>query len=102
MWQLEEGLKFVRELQSVVKAVNYHVAIGGGVVNNGHSDKDLDLYFLPMDNGIVSVPARLANMLRVLWGDSTSLSETYDDKNSAYKDKLKFIVNGKRIDAFIC
>lgn len=56
MWTLSEGLEVVRGIQQPIRAYGYHVAIGGGVVNKGQSDKDLDLYFLPM-NGASTPPA---------------------------------------------
>lgn len=48
MWTLEDGLAVVRSLQPLTRQFNYHLALGGGVLNNGASDKDLDLYFLPL------------------------------------------------------
>lgn len=50
MWTLEEGLKYVRAWQQDAEFLGYHIAIGGGVLNNGSSLKDLDLYFLPLTN----------------------------------------------------
>lgn len=47
MWTLNQALELVRRIQPLVRPFNYHIAIGGGVLNNGHSDKDLDLYFIP-------------------------------------------------------
>jgi hypothetical protein len=50
MWTLDNGLALVRAIQPKIRQFNYHVAIGGGVVNRGFSTKDLDLYFLPMQD----------------------------------------------------
>lgn len=47
MWTLEQGLTLVRHLQPLIRPTSYHVALGGGVLNKGYSDKDLDLYFIP-------------------------------------------------------
>lgn len=48
VWTLAEGLDLVRILQPKLRALDYHVVIGGGVINKGVSTKDLDLYLLPV------------------------------------------------------
>lgn len=47
MWTLDEALALIRKMQPEIRRFNYHVALGGGVLNKGRSDKDLDLYFIP-------------------------------------------------------
>jgi hypothetical protein len=113
MWTLESGLAQVRLIQQPIRAFGYHVAIGGGVVNAGQSNKDLDLYFLPM-------PLPNANGLRTyltqLWGPAYCLGGGPDgagfvrpaDVNFAYPPDPVW-VNGRftyrpadrRIDIFI-
>lgn len=60
-WTLDDAIKLIREHQSEVNSVNYYLALAGGVLNNGHSDKDLDILVVPM---IVS--ARPVNIYRKL------------------------------------
>jgi hypothetical protein len=50
MWNLDEALELIRELQPKVRELGYHVLLGGGVLNEGKSDKDLDLFFIPLNN----------------------------------------------------
>ena len=50
MWTLQEALQLIRDLQPQLKPLHYHVALGGGVLNKGTSQKDLDLYLLRFDN----------------------------------------------------
>ena len=71
------------------------------MLNNGSSTKDLDLYFLPLDNG-----KDYDGLKRWLdWEIGVGVSIT--DPNypptpgSVYRYKLKYDVNGKRIDVFI-
>ena len=47
-WYMPDALLFVRALQATVWPLQHHVALGGGVVNHGYSDKDLDVYVLPL------------------------------------------------------
>ncbi|MGE3341548.1 MAG: hypothetical protein AB7J46_06665 [Candidatus Altimarinota bacterium] len=65
MWTLDQGLSVVRDLQPNVKKLGYHLCLGGGVLNNGESTKDIDLYFLPLDNAEYPVDSEgLLNMLQ--------------------------------------
>lgn len=47
-WYLADALLVVRELQAALWPLGWHVALGGGVLNHGYSDHDLDLYVLPI------------------------------------------------------
>lgn len=79
-WRLDEGLKLIRALQGRVKEFGYHIALGGSVLNNGDSEKDLDLYFLPFDNLNVSKEdtTGLLSWLTALWGEPWTLG-AYSD-----------------------
>lgn len=107
MWTLDDGLATVRAVQTTTRHFHYHLAIGGGVVNRGESKKDLDLYFLPLDDGNRRVPADLLKHLEGLWGKSEPIGDpdygggAETKVASAYAFKVKFQVGGRRIDAFI-
>jgi hypothetical protein len=101
MWGLDDALTLIRGLQPKVRQFNYHVALGGGVLNTGMSFKDLDIYFLPLD-GEASNPLRLLQWLQTQWGDATDLSGEEYMESSSYTKKVKFVLkDGRRIDAFI-
>lgn len=70
-WTIDEGLKLIRALQPKVRTFGYHIALGGGVLNNGQSHKDLDLYFLPLDNPDIAQENThgLLGWLTTLWGE---------------------------------
>ncbi len=46
-WTIEEGLAFIREHQATANKLNFCLGLGGGVLNNGHSDHDLDVFVMP-------------------------------------------------------
>ena len=50
LWYLADAQLIVRSLQALVWPMGWHIALGGGVLNHGYSDKDLDLYVLPIYN----------------------------------------------------
>jgi hypothetical protein len=102
MWTLDEGLKFVRDIQPVARRFNYHISLGGSVLNYGQSNKDLDVYFLPLDNGCAGEPTALKNWLESKFGLMAPLGgEEYADE-SDYLDKFKlYTLEGKRVDCFV-
>lgn len=69
-WDLEDGLKLVRAIQPEAKKFGYHVALGGSVLNDGLSEKDIDLYFLPFENEKVAKGDQegLLDWLEKIWG----------------------------------
>lgn len=102
MWNLEDALALVRRLQPMTRNYNYHLALGGGVLNKGTSDKDLDLYFLTLDNDKKTDREGLLVTLERIFGKLEHIgSPEYLAKDSAYKAKVKFVNSGKRIDAFV-
>jgi hypothetical protein len=114
MWDLEQGLRVVRALQATTREYNYHLTIGGGVINNGQSNKDLDLYFLPMGGFPNSEskpdPDGMLRCLMRLWGEAVPLANLNTEQYgpSCYKHAVKFTRRGgpqgqipQRIDCFI-
>jgi hypothetical protein len=103
MWTLDEGRAEIARVQQGSREYGYHVALGGGVLNAGQSTKDLDLYFLPLDNDHNQPnPDHLHLWLVSLWGMSQPINDANYPGSTHYKLKLKFqpVVN-KRIDVFI-
>lgn len=130
-WTLDDGISLVRAIQQGCRKYGYHVTIGGGVVNKGTSDKDVDLYFHPLDNGKSSDLSGLMEWLTSMWGEYEPIGSEYEGPASfdtetsffssdplttiqqtvyaiplkrldTYRIKAKFIrTGGDRIDAFI-
>lgn len=46
-WNLEQALYLIRALQPKARLCGYHLLLGGGVLNNGSSNHDLDLVAMP-------------------------------------------------------
>ena len=101
MWTLKEGQAEVTRVQWKVRAYGYHVALGGSVLNDGGSFKDLDIYFLPLDDRILKPdPEGLTKFLTVLWGEGQPIEDDRYGPSLYYIFKLKFFPASKRIDAF--
>ena len=66
VWTYEQAHKVILKLQQDSRSFGYHLCLGGGVLNHGASGKDLDLYFLPLDNdkNIKTNPYTLLHHLR--------------------------------------
>lgn len=47
MWTLDEAVELVRDIWDECAAAGWHLAITGGVLYRGESDKDLDLVAYP-------------------------------------------------------
>lgn len=74
-WKLDEALELIRSLQPKVKTFGFHLCLGGGVLNKGFSEKDLDLYFLSLGKSKEKVKGKeLVEWLEKLWGESQEFS----------------------------
>lgn len=105
-WTLDEALTLIRTLQPETRRFNYHLCLGGGVLNKGTSNKDLDLFFLPMSNGKEADLSGLHEWLCGLWGDGQKLGGDDEgryegDEESDYTLKVKFMYSGLRVDVFV-
>lgn len=104
MWTLEEGLGFVRQIQDASRLFGYHVTLGGGVLNTGSSEHDLDVYMLPMGGFNIdktkSDPKAMIKWMEKFLGAATPLGKEYSGTKPVYATTCKFIVNDKRIDCF--
>jgi hypothetical protein len=46
-WTLENSVELIRILQPLAHQHGYHLALAGGILNKGYSEKDLDVVALP-------------------------------------------------------
>ncbi len=46
-WSMDEALGLIRRIQPDCMENGYYLALGGGVLNKGYSDKNLDLVAMP-------------------------------------------------------
>lgn len=109
MWTFEDAQVLIQKLQPIVRPLGYHVALGGGVLNNRYSDKDLDLYFLPLDSQKTEDLPVLRAQLAVLLGEY--LGEEYPlgfgtpgasyGPHPVYGTRATYIRGSQRTDVFI-
>lgn len=91
VWTIDEARDVVNSIQIPSRRFNYHVALGGGVLNAGESRKDLDLYFLPLDNDKDEPNALgLIRWLTSLWESATPIIGGDYLHTSWYAAKLRF------------
>lgn len=100
VWTMERALVMLRSLQVQIIPTGYHLALGGGVLNKGCSDKDLDVYFLPR-LGETNDTKWLLRILHRNWGSSEKIGTSGGNHDGIYRDKLKFSPKMGRIDAFV-
>jgi hypothetical protein len=101
VWTMSEALELIARLQPASRNYNYHVCLGGGVLNNQRSNKDLDLYFLSLDNGVTDDSDGMLKYLSEQFGAHEPITKAEYAANSMYEHKVKFANGGQRIDAFI-
>lgn len=104
MWNLQEAIQLIRYIQPLVYKTGYHCCLGGGILNKGLSDNDLDLYFLPLESGTNEPEPDRLRLIQELdrLGDCIK-NDDYSDAESFYAVKSIYTYgpNAKRIDAFI-
>jgi hypothetical protein len=69
-WTLDEALKLIRALQPETVKHGYHLTLGGGLLTSDLSDRNLELYFLPLMGGLRACGKELCTYLKYLWGDA--------------------------------
>lgn len=103
MWTLSQAQRLVSELHDVVWDVDYHICVGGSVLYQGSAEKDLDLFFLPL-NGFERRPEDIYNVLDGVFGPLRSLRDSpdYAAGNPWHiQNSYKGSYCGKRVDLFI-
>lgn len=103
VWTKFEARVLISYLQDWSRLFNYHVCLGGSVLNFESSEKDLDIYFLPLSNGKKNKPIALLKQLQFrLNATLETLGNDYPTKNIPYIFKGKLLYKGaKRIDVFV-
>ncbi len=94
-WYLADALILVRELQALAWPNGWHIALGGGVLNHGYSDKDLDLYVLPIYNQPVcldelSILSKLAEVLDATHPDGEPVCSFQGNPHECYTYSVRY------------
>lgn len=104
-WTLEEAQKLIAELEPQVRELDYHTLLGGGVLHDGRSENDLDIWFMPLNGYESNTGAIYDLMVRTFGvGSVRSLRDSPDyDAGEPWhiKEAWKTMYCGKRIDLFV-
>lgn len=111
MWGLSGALEVIRLIQPVVKTFDYHVLLGGGVLNRGFSEHDLDLYFIPFSEQKRPRSVGLRDYLETVLGTeytlggpdvrSEDISKAYPDEPTWVNGRFTYRQGSVRTDVFI-
>lgn len=99
IWALADALKLIRETQATARSFGFHICLGGGVLNRGTSEKDVDLYLLPL----IEVPQNTEGLLASLeigWGPS-EIAFSGGDSQGPYLHKRRYTVDDRKIEVFV-
>jgi hypothetical protein len=99
MIALNTALRLIRETQATAGSFGYHICLGGGVLNRGFSEKDLDLYFLPLIEQPQD-PTRLLESLEIGWGPSDP-AFSGGAAQGPYLHKRRYDILEGRVEVFI-
>lgn len=103
VWDMTSGRALVSRLQTWSRSYGYHVCLGGSVLNKGQSAKDIDIYFLPLNNGNPPAPVNLVRKLQFKLKSVVTpfTSKEYPERELPYILKGKMSYQDKRIDIFV-
>ena len=101
MWTLDAALAFIRQHQDHARACDFNLALGGGVLNNGESAKDLDVIALPR---CARRQPNLIDLMRPMVSSDQSvevIEAGYDDDDMSGRAVYRFYWEGKMIDLIV-
>lgn len=98
MITLDEGLDIARRIEKAIIPAGYHCALGGSVLHQGASNKDLDIFIYP-HNGRELDPLLLRLKLK-LAGLVNEWTCARSDNSADTKTIEGWSYKGQRIDIF--
>lgn len=108
LWYLCDAQLLIRQLQEVAWPLGWHIALGGGVLNHGYSDKDVDIYALPIysqEGKLADELEILSRLIMVLNPEGTMLIDevcsTQAVPHECYHYSVRIANHGKPIELFI-
>jgi hypothetical protein len=75
MWNRSQAYQLIADVREVAMRFNYHVCLGGSILHVGHSDKDVDIYFLPMHGTGRPDCDGLIGALDIHWGYAEDMAD---------------------------
>lgn len=102
LWTWRQGLELCRAVEAKLAPLGAHVALGGGCMVKGYSEKDLDIFVYPhlltsskerIDRYVVALQEMgFENLFPVSWSPLKNTGDQKDVWSAMYK--------GKRVDIF--
>lgn len=113
-WAFKDAKDLVGAMRSKVNQFGYEITLGGGVLVNGSSKNDLDLFFVPKADGQAQLPVDLLMWLASKLGAGKTIMAAIPAAGhvppgttmpgvvkSAFTHKMRFDLAGRKIDAFV-
>lgn len=105
-WYRSDADALIRNIQATVWPLGWHVALGGGVLNHGYSNNDLDLYLLPIYNRpeCASEIAVLTKVASKFFDSQHPLSEpvtSFDTTHECFKYSVRLYADQKPVEIFV-
>lgn len=104
-WTFQEGVDFVRDINSHLQKANCHAGITGSVLYKGYSAKDLDLIIYPRDATKTSRSMAHENLIEAgltHWIPTSTVHETWRSKGSSDDKQVDIWItsDNHRVDIF--
>lgn len=102
-WTLAEGVDIIRQIEPDIRELGYHTMLGGSLLHKGTSEKDLDIFFSPL-NGYETRSFDVLQYLQTVFGRCSSIQDQPDYKAGEpwyWREMHYFMFEGRRIDVFI-
>lgn len=99
LWTLEQGVEVCQRLERILSVDGFHCALGGSVLRDGESQKDLDVFIYPHKSSGEDFTELLTKVIRPhLDGDWAHHDHKhYNDLKKVYSG----CIEGKRVDLFL-
>lgn len=90
------------KLQAIAWPLNFHVAMGGSILNHGYADHDVDFYILPIyrKDQTHDYQQLVAGLVELL-GPWKPIGGPYIVPGKAFKYQMQLHPEGKRVDIFV-
>lgn len=96
-WDLASAVVLARSLQPIAHEAGFNLTLGGGVLNVGYSDKDLDLVLLPARKTCIETVIQHLSVR--FWSQTSSRTVDSNPKRTVYKFTERS--TGRRLDLIV-
>ena len=117
-WALKDARDLIAAMRTKVNSYGYEITLGGGVIVNGSSSNDLDLFFIPSSDVVPPLPVDLLMWLVSKFGLGKTIIPAQNAaaglpiptapqthvppaSPSTFAYKMRFDLAGRKIDVFV-